>query len=60
MLPEYDLDYSKAKKNRFAKDYHIFVTLDSDVADVFKNSESVNHALRTILAAIPTKTEKEA
>ena len=53
MRSEYDFDYSKAKKNRFAKDYHISVMLDSDVADVFKNSESVNKALRAILTAIP-------
>ncbi len=54
MLPEYQFDYSKAKKNRFAKDYHISVTLDSDVARVFKNSQSVNKALRAIITAIPT------
>ncbi len=53
MSPEYALDYSKAKKNRFAEDYHISVTLDSDVADVFKDSESVNKALRAIITAIP-------
>ena len=53
MLTEYDFDYSKAKKNRFAKDYRISVMLDSDVASVFKDSESVNKALRAILAAIP-------
>ncbi len=57
MLSEYKFDYSKAKKNRFSKDYHIAVTLDSDVADVFKNSRSVNKALRAILTAIPEATE---
>ena len=54
MLQEYPFEYSNAKKNRFAKDYHISVTLDSDVATVFKTSESVNKALRAILTAIPT------
>lgn len=53
LQPEYNFDYSKAKPNRFANDYHISVTLDSDVAGVFKNSESVNKALRAILSAIP-------
>ena len=58
MRSEYDFDYSKAKKNRFAKDYHISVMLDSDVADVFKNSESVNKALRAILTAIDRKSTR--
>ncbi|MBF0290301.1 MAG: hypothetical protein HQM14_21005 [SAR324 cluster bacterium] len=57
MQSEYDFDYTKAKKNRFAKDYHISVTLDADVADVFKDSDSVNKALRAIIAAVPKSPE---
>lgn len=57
MLSEYDLDYSKAKTNRFAKDYHISITLDPDVASVFKTSEAVNKALRALLSAIPSKSD---
>jgi len=57
MLPEYEFDYSKAKKNRFAKDYHVAVTLDSDVAGFFRDSKSVNKALRAILTAIPDIAE---
>jgi len=57
MLSEYNLDYSKAKINRFAADYHVSVTLDPDVASVFKTSESVNKALRAILLAIPSKVD---
>ncbi|MGK7943244.1 MAG: hypothetical protein AB4058_02105 [Microcystaceae cyanobacterium] len=56
LLPEYDFDYSKARPNRFAmadNEEKIIVTLESDVARVFKTSEEVNHALRAILAAIP-------
>lgn len=54
MLPEYDLDYSKAKPNRFSeRQSGITVTLDADVAAVFRTSEAVNKALRAILAAIP-------
>jgi hypothetical protein len=33
----------------------ITVTLEPDVAKVFKNSEDVNKALRAILSAIPEK-----
>jgi len=53
MLPEYEFDYKKAKKNRFAEEYSITVTLDSDVAEVFTSSESVNKALRAVISAIP-------
>ena len=59
MSAEYELDYSKAKRNRFAEDYQISVTLDSDVADVFKNSESVNRALRAIITAVPKSPESD-
>lgn len=56
LLPEYNFDYSKARPNRFAtqtKESNITVTLESDVAKVFKTSKDVNKALRAILAAIP-------
>ena len=59
LLPEYDLDFSKSKPNRFAKEYNRMqrtVILDSDVADVFPSSEAVNEALR-FLARI-TKEHK--
>ena len=58
LLPEYNFDYSKARPNRFAmsKDEDsITVTLEPDVARVFKTSEEVNKALRAILSAIPQK-----
>ncbi len=59
LLPEYDLDYSKSKPNRFAEKYNKTmrtVVLDSDVAEDFPSSESVNEALR-FLARI-TKEHK--
>ena len=58
LLPEYNFDYSKARSNRFATQINssnITVTLESDVAKVFKTSEDVNQALRAILTAIPRK-----
>ena len=36
MLTEYDFDDPSVKENRLVLDYHISVTLDSDVAGVFK------------------------
>lgn len=59
LLPEYDLDFSKSKPNRFAEEYNQMqrtVILDSDVADDFPSSETVNEALR-FLARI-TKEHK--
>lgn len=54
LLPEYDFDYTKAKINRFApKKSPITVTLDADIAKVFKDSEAVNKALRAILSVLP-------
>lgn len=63
MLPEYDFDYSKAKPNRFAgriaKDQTV-VLLDPELSKVFPDSESVNTALRAIIAALPRKVRREA
>ena len=56
LLPEYNFDYSKARPNRFAipkDEKSVTVTLQPDVAKVFKTSEEVNKALRAILSAIP-------
>ena len=49
MKSEYRFDYSKARLNRFAAAYKkgtSIVNLDSDVAENFPDSESVNEALR--------------
>lgn len=49
LLPEYDLDFSKSKPNRFAEEYKKTVRrvgLDADIADEFPTEESVNEALR--------------
>lgn len=55
----YQIDYSKAKPNRFAgrvDSKRVVVVLDSDVAKVFKTPEAGNRALRAVLAAVPSKT----
>jgi hypothetical protein len=54
--PEYKFDYSKARPNRFARrgvKTPLIVALDPDVARVFATAESVNHALRAIMTALP-------
>jgi hypothetical protein len=54
MLPKYNFDYSKAKIKRFViKQAPITVTLDADIAEIFKDSEDVNRALRANLLALP-------
>jgi hypothetical protein len=63
MRPEYDFNYSRAKPNRFAgriaKDQTV-VLLDPELSKVFPDSESVNTALRAIIAALPRKDRREA
>lgn len=55
MLNEYKFDYSKARPNRFAARMKesVTVTLDSDVAEVFTTSESVNTVLRALIETMP-------
>lgn len=56
---EYDFDYSQAKPNRFAAGRAaadtIAVVLDPDVAQVFRDSESVNTVLRAIVTSLPPR-----
>ena len=63
MEPEYDFDYTKAKPNRFAgriaKD-RVVVLLDPEVSKVFTDSESVNEALRGLIATSPKSYKREA
>jgi hypothetical protein len=61
MKKEYNLDYSKAKSNRFAgivKEKVILFPIDQDVAEVFRNPLEVNNALRAIIKAIPKNSIK--
>ena len=54
LLPEYDLDYSKAMPNKFAEmEKRILIELDNDVAEVFNESSKINNVLRAIIKSIP-------
>lgn len=56
MRSEYHFDYRKARPNRFAARLdksRLNVLLDPDVSKVFTTPESVNRALRALMAAIP-------
>jgi hypothetical protein len=61
--PQHNLDYRRAKPNRFAAKMQsaeqMVVLLDSDVAKVFKSPEAVNNLLRALIANMPlTPTPK--
>lgn len=52
----YDLEYSKARPNRFAGRFSgetLAVVLDPDVASVFQSAEAVNSFLRSAITAMP-------
>lgn len=54
LRPSYRLDYSSAGPNRFARSLSlgsVTVVLEADVAARFKDSRSVNRALRALLKA---------
>jgi hypothetical protein len=58
MKVEYRLDYSAAKPNRFAERIpkgSVAVLLDPDVAQLFKDAESVNAVLRALMATMPSR-----
>ena len=59
MPPEYELDWSKAKSNPYAARLKntVAVVLAPDVARAFPTSESVNTALRSVLAAVPRRSK---
>lgn len=61
MLPEYNFDYSKARKNRFVntEDNIRTIILDPDVAKFFQSSESVNNILRAIINSMPERANKQ-
>ena len=53
---EYRFAYAKVKANRFAGRPHVcavVVVLAPDVAEVFRDAESVNAGLRSIVKALP-------
>ena len=62
MLPEYHLDYSQARPNRFATDVaagSLVVVLEPELAQVFKTSDKVKVILQAIANALPQQ-EAEA
>ena len=52
MLPEYDLDYSKSRPNKFAKPNSVLMPIDEEVAKVFETSENINNVLKAIIKSV--------
>ncbi len=56
LLPEYDLDFSKARPNRFEGKIdksQVVVMLEPDIAEVFTTPELVNAVLRALISTMP-------
>jgi len=53
MRPEYDFDYSKAVRGKYHRrllhEGANVIVLDPDIAEAFRDSASVNEALRSLL-----------
>ena len=63
LLPEYDLDYSKGRPNRYAGKIdksQVVVMLEPDIAEVFTTPESVNAVLRALISTMPATPAKPA
>ncbi|MEZ5291557.1 MAG: hypothetical protein R2745_10760 [Vicinamibacterales bacterium] len=55
---EYEFDYGKGRKNRFAVGGPpaVAVVLEPDVARVFDSSAKVNRLLRSVIKAVPVSS----
>lgn len=58
---EYEFDYGKSRKNRFAAGGApaVAVVLEPDAARVFDSSAKVNRLLRSVMKAVPGTTSGE-
>ncbi len=55
LLPEYEIDYSKVKRNPYYRKNRTFVEIDEDVAKVFQTPANINKVLKAIANSIPSK-----
>ena len=57
---EYQFNYAQSRTNRFADGSGgrtIAVVLEPDVSKVFDSSRAVNKVLRSVIAAVPAKSQ---
>ncbi len=63
LAPNYELDYTKSKANRFTGRVDrdaVVIVLDSDVAEVFFDSKRVNALLRAAITAVKKRDRRQA
>lgn len=63
VLPEYDLDCSRGRPNRYAgkiDESQAVVMLEPEIAEVFTTPESVNAVLRALISTMPATPAKSA
>ena len=52
LLPEYNIDYSKVKRNPYYRKNRTFIEIDSEVAEAFQTPDNINKVLKAITKAI--------
>jgi hypothetical protein len=63
LRPEYNLDYTEARPNRFTGQVdksQVVVMLDADISEVFTTPESINAILRALIETMPTAQTRPA
>jgi hypothetical protein len=53
LLSEYEIDYSKAKRNPYFRKNRKFVEIDEDVARAFQSPDDINKVLKAIANSLP-------
>ena len=56
LLPEYVIDYTKAKRNPYFRRDRTFVEIDEDVASVFQTPDNINKVLKAIAKSVKKST----
>ena len=53
LLAEYEIDYSKAKRNPYFRKNRTFIEIDADLAKAFQTPDNINEMLKAIAKSIP-------
>ena len=53
LLPEYDIDYTKVKRNPYFRKNRTFVEIDENVARSFQTPDNINKVLKAIAKSMP-------
>jgi uncharacterized protein (DUF4415 family) len=53
---EYNIDYSKVKRNPYISEKKCFVEIDEDLIKAFESDKNINEVLRSIIKALPNRS----